>query len=232
MVDMSMTLRRGSNPDPTASDSQPPEAETRMRRALGLLPSAAPRARARGGDGPVVEHRGDRQGGSSVNRVAAAEAALAEERHAREQLARQLRDAETASREAQTKWGHVELARDEALAALAAERGAKQAAEEQVRQLQEQVRQLRDQIGQLEEQVRQVSAVAENPPIEADAPTGLARATRRRAAVAPDPAAAPKRRGRPPGSKSSPPAPQAPEPESDEASEAVEWWVPGWKERV
>jgi hypothetical protein len=212
-----MTLRRNPNPEQAAPDGQPPEAETQMRRALGLLPSAAPRARLRGGDGPVVEHRGDRHTGSSVNRVAAAEAALADERHAREQIARQLRDAETALREAQTKRGHAELARDEAIAALAAERSAREAAEEHVKQL------------LIAAQAVVVEAV---PPAE---PATVTAATRRRAPVATDHAAPAKRRGRPPGSVSkttrSAPAAKAPEPESEESG-PVEWWVPGWKERV
>lgn len=179
-----------------------------MRRALGLLPSGGARPRARGGDGVVVEHRGDRHAASSVNRVAAAEAALAEERHAREQLARQLREAETALREAQTQRGHAELARDELLAALAVERGAREAAEDHVRQL--------------------------SAPVEtqgADHP--LLRANRRRAAPVAEPAALPKRRGRPPGSisKSRNIAAERPEPDGDE-SDAIEWWVPGWQDRI
>jgi hypothetical protein len=219
---MSMTLRRNTNPDQTAAaDGPPPEAETQMRRALGLLPSSSgPRARSRSTDGPVVEHRGDRQPGSSVNRVAAAEAALTEERHAREQLARQLRDAETALREAQTKRGHAELARDEAVAALAEERGAREAAEERIKEL---------------------TIAVETPAAASGGPAAAATvtlATRRRVSVAPDPTAPAKRRGRPPGSVSKAvrqAAAQAPGAESDgggDGGEAVEWWVPGWQERV
>jgi len=208
-----MTLRRNTTPDQATADEQPPEAETQMRRALGLLPSAGPRARPRTGDGPVVEHRGDRQTGSSVNRVAAAEAALTQERHAREQLTRQLREAETALREAQTKRGHAELARDEALAALAAERGAREAAEEQVKQLQ---------------------AAAQAPAIE-PAQAVVTNPTRRRAPMATGQAEPAKRRGRPPGSGSktarAAAVAKAPDPESDESG-AIEWWVPGWKERI
>jgi hypothetical protein len=204
---MSTTLRRNSTPDQTA-DGQPPEAETQMRRALGLLPSGAQRPRTRNGDGPVVEHRGDRHSASSINRVAAAEAALAEERHAREQLTRQLREAETALREAQTKCGHAELARDELFASLASERSAREAAEEQVRQL---------------------SMTIQIPLADAEAP----RPTRKRAGPATDPAAPPKRRGRPPGSgsKTQRAAEKKPEPKSDD-SDAVEWWVPGWQDRI
>jgi hypothetical protein len=200
---MSMTLRRNADPAENP-DGQPPEAEALMRRALGLLPSGSPRPRARSGDGPVVEHRGDRHAAPSVNRVAAAEAALAEERHAREQLTRQLREAETALREAQTKRGHAELARDELQAALAAERSARAAAEEQVRQL--------------------------ATTIPADPTTAP---TRRRADTTTDLAAPAKRRGRPPGSvsKTRQAATNSAEAESD-SDGAVEWWVPGWQDRV
>jgi hypothetical protein len=216
---MSMTLRRNTAPDESAANGQPPEAETQMRRALGLLPSSGPRVRPRNGDGPVVEHRGDRQSGASVNRLATAEAALAEERHAREQLARQLRDAEAALHEARTKRGHAELARDEALAALAAERTAREAAEERIRQL---------------------STAPETPAVALVAPPANAasvRTTRRRAAVETEPAEPARRRGRPPGSGSKIvriAATAATEQNDDhgDGGDAVEWWVPGWKERI
>jgi len=216
---MSMTLRRNTNPSQAAPsqaavDGQPPEAETRMRRALGLLPSG-PRARTRGGDGPLVEHRGDRHGGSSVNRVATAEAALAEERAAREQLGRQLRDMEAALREAQTKAGHAELARDELQAALATERTARETAEEQIRRL-------------LAEADQAIPATLERRSGQTERRGGG-----KEAVETPK-----KRRGRPPGSVSKArraptikvAEPKATEPMDDEA-EAVEWWVPGWQER-
>lgn len=209
-----MMLRRDTIPDPTA-DGQPPEAETRMRRALGLLPAGAQRGRARAGDGPVVEHRGDRPAGSSVNRVAAAEAALAQERHAREQLTRQLRDAETALREAQTKRGHAELARDELQAALAAERVAREAAEEQLRHLQ-----------------AAASVPQAEPRTRDNLPAGI-RSVRKQPGVPLAEGTVAKRRGRPPGSVSNKArAAQRPPQTEDNESEAVEWWVPGWRERV
>ena len=213
---MSMTLRRNTDADQTTADGQPPEAETQMRRALGLLPSSGPRARARAGDGPVVEHRGERQPGSSINRVAAAEAALIEERHAREQLSRQLRDAESALREAQTKHGHAELARDEAIAALAAERSARDAAEEKVRELTN---------GQ---------ALPAALPSVPDPYTPVGRRTRQRASIPSESPAPAKRRGRPPGSMSKGPrAEVAKVSDTDRGDgEAVEWWVPGWQERM
>jgi hypothetical protein len=210
---MSMTLRRDPIPDPTA-DGQQPEAETRMRRALGLLPAGKQRVRARASDGPVVEHRSDRQG-SSVNRVAEAEASLAQERHAREQLTRQLRDVEAALREAQTKRGHAELARDELQEALAAERVAREIAEEQVRQLR-----------------AAADARQPEPPAPARGPTG-GRSGRVRAASSLAEGVVAKRRGRPPGSvsKKSVAAKRTHQTDCEEA-EAVEWWVPGWQERI
>ncbi len=200
---MSMTLRRKTNSDQTA-DGQPPEAEALMRRALGLLPSSGGRVRTRGGDGVVVEHRGDRQAASSVNRLAAAEAALAEERHAREQLTRQLREAEVALREAQTQRGHADLARDELLAVLAVERAAREAAEEQV---------------------RQISATVQMQP----------KTSSRNVAEPANPALPAKRRGRPPGSvsKSRNVEARKPVPESeDQDQDAVQWWIPGWQDRI
>jgi hypothetical protein len=211
---MSTTLRRNTPPDPTTADGQPPEAETRMRQALGLLPSAS-RTRPRGGDGPVVEHRGDRQAGSSVNRVAAAEAALVHERQAREQVARQLREVETALREAQTKRGHAELARDEALAALAAERAAREAAEERIKDL-------------------SAAAQSQGPQPETTiSPAPARRGRPRLTAVASEAPAPAKRRGRPPGSKSKTGRTVVDAPARDSDSDgAVEWWVPGWQERL
>jgi hypothetical protein len=55
--------------------------------------------------------------------------------------------------------------------------------------------------------------------------------------VATDPAALPKRRGRPPGSGSkivriaTAKATERKDKDS-ESGDAVEWWVPGWKERI
>jgi hypothetical protein len=201
---MSMTLRYGANTDETTmTDGPPPEAETRMRRALGLLPSSAPRPRSRGFDGPVVvEHRGERSSHAAVNRVAVAEAALAEERHAREQLARQLRDVETSLREAQTKFGHAELAHGEALAALAAERAAREAVEEQLRQV------LTSQQEAQADRVTEPTADSEIVP-------------------------APRRRGRPLGSKSKRSAAHSRAAEAEEDSDgAIAWWIPGWQERL
>ncbi len=212
---MSIMLRRNTTSDPSATEGQPTEAETQMRRALGLLPGAGPRGRTRNGDGPLVEHRGDRQAGSSVNRIAAAEAALAAERQAREQLARQLRDAEGALHEAQTQRGHAELARDEAVAALAAERTAREAAEEQARQL---------------------AAAAPVPRLEPAAPPVAppppGKKSSRKPPAAPTPSAPAKRRGRPPGNGGKAAHTETRAPKGDaEQSEAVEWWVPGWQER-
>jgi hypothetical protein len=214
------TAETSSNTDQPPADGAPPEAETRMRRALGLLPSSpsspgvSPRQRNRPADTVVVvEHRGDRGNHgaathSSVNRVAIAEAALQEERHARELLTRQLREAEAALREAQTKRGHAELAHEEAVAALAAERSAREAAEEQLRHLQQ-------------------ATAPRHATVHALADTGAEPGTDMTAGAFPQP----RRRGRPPGSKAKPAgvAVQATAPDRDGA---VEWWVPGWRDRI
>jgi hypothetical protein len=101
---------------PAAPDAEQPEAETRMRRALGLLPGGRGGPPGRRPETTVaVEHRGGR--GQGVNRVAVAETALVEERKRREQAERERDEAKIAMHEMQTKFGHAELARDEAMAA-------------------------------------------------------------------------------------------------------------------
>ena len=210
---MSMTLRFGDNTTEPAGDAQPPEAEQRMRRALGLLPGAAVRPRSRAAEGSViVEHRTgvgerhhERGAQAAVNRIAQAEAALAAERAAREQLVRQLRDAEAALREAQTKWGHAELARAEAAEALTAERAAREAAEAQLRERASVAGAVR----------RAGEASPERDTAAADAPPR-------------------KRRGRPPGSKSRQrilPIPAAGPDAAEDLEGAVAWWEPGWQEK-
>ena len=179
---MSTPLRHLPKDEQIASDTQPAEAETRMRLALGL-PTGSPDTMGRRSEARSFEQRqrrGERNIGPSINRVAVAELALSEERHLREQAEKRLRSAETSLREAQTKLGHAELARDEALVALAAERRAREAAEDQVRQM------------------------TPPPASEVIAPV--------------------KREGRPRGS--------VPKLTKADESEPVEWWVPGWKERL
>jgi hypothetical protein len=99
---------------PGSAEPEHPEAETRMRRALGLLPGGTTSSRRQ--DSVAVEHRTGR-GAQGINRVAQAETALAEERKRREQAERDNAELRAALHEAQTKRGHAELARDEAVAA-------------------------------------------------------------------------------------------------------------------
>ena len=123
-----------SAPD-AATDPDQSEDEQRMRRALGLgaLRTGGGSA-GRSSTAPVVVHRNGRGSGGEapVNRIAEAQTALARERLAREQAEAALRAAELALKESETRRGHAELTRDEAVAALAVEREARQAAEEQL----------------------------------------------------------------------------------------------------
>lgn len=161
-----------------APDTDQPDAEIRMRRALGLEPSVKEAVVRRSGS-PAIARRDNRNFEPQVNRGAEAEASLAAERLAREQAETMLRKAEAALHETETRRGHAELARDEALAALASERSAREAAEEQLRRL--------------------------------------------TSASVSEPAATPRKRGRPVGSRVSKPVFTSDAP--------VEWWVPGWKTR-
>jgi hypothetical protein len=174
-----------------------------MRRALGLDP-AARESVAKRLESPVIKHRAGRGAEPAVNRVAIAEAALATERQAREQATRRLQTVEAALREAETRRGHAELARDEAVAALAAERAARQAAEEQLRQLTE-------------------SAVAIPERSRRSAPAPVPEPAVPEPAVEEPPTSAPRKRGRP--------AKVQPTPPRKAESEPVEWWVPGWQKR-
>jgi hypothetical protein len=130
------TMSRSAH-HPTHLDSEQADAEIQMRKTLGIPPPGRQRFTGSWSDRRVVvEHRGGLNRGRPVNRVAEAEAALADERKAREQAMRALRDAQAALREAETKRGHAELARDEAMKALSVERRAREAVE---RQLQEKI---------------------------------------------------------------------------------------------
>jgi hypothetical protein len=154
--------RLARSPDQNAADDVAPndEAESQMRRALGLL-GDAPRHRAdadrpepgvraggafngglhrrrfvQDGDVPVTVVRRDPGPDVPANRVAApvsvpsssrlqrTEAALAAETAAREKAERALNEAYAAVRDLQTKIGHAELARNEALESLRREREA------------------------------------------------------------------------------------------------------------
>jgi hypothetical protein len=152
-----MTLK--SKPPSASAPFDPSDAERGMRRALGIG-SGAPREKrrfARDGDVPVIMVRGRRENGgelregsgaSAAESAEAAAAALAAEHEARERAERGLAEARGTIRDLQTKLAHMALARDEAAesvrqiesekqaveAALAAERGERQKAEDQLRQ--------------------------------------------------------------------------------------------------
>jgi hypothetical protein len=139
---------------PATSDRDSDELE--MRRALGLgaasadrpapfartsenHPSDRPKRRfVSDGEVPVVVVQARREFGnrttapaitSPVNRLDAAQAALAAEREAREAAERSLAEAQAVIRELQTKLGHASLAREELRAAAQRADAARQAAE-------------------------------------------------------------------------------------------------------
>lgn len=157
------------------------EAESQMRKALGLL-GEAPRHRpdperleapvrtasfsgglhrrrfVQDGDVPVTVVRRD-QGHEALphraptpssqpnsNRLQRAEAALAAETQAREKAERQLAEAHSIVRDLQTKIGHAELAKVEALEALRQEREAAAHYPSEVESLRAQLHELRDQL--------------------------------------------------------------------------------------
>jgi hypothetical protein len=118
--------------------------EARMRQALGLQdggPGPRPPQRrdaehggrrfVKDGEVPVVVLNGARERGADatgpMNRVAAAEAALRNERAARERAERSLQEAVANVQALQTRLAHAELAHREA---LAAERAARERAEQ------------------------------------------------------------------------------------------------------
>jgi hypothetical protein len=127
--------------DPTNSNNSPDlrQEEAQMRRTLGLehRPAASssqhssrlndrhqqPRRFVRDGEVPVVlVGRRDQSadgaassGAAPVNRLAVAESALDAERVARQRCERALTEAQATIRELQTKIGHADLARDEAI---------------------------------------------------------------------------------------------------------------------
>jgi hypothetical protein len=194
-----------------AGDSEQPDVEARMRRALGI--EAGSHAISRDGSVVVVEHRGGRNPRPQINRVALAEDTLAAERQAREKAERLVRDLKASLLEAETKCKHTELALDEARAALGAERGAREAAERDARQAVERSERLTS------EHAAAIAIVRKPAP---------ARAAEASAPEVEDVPIVKKRRGRPPRSASTD-APRPAEPEDD--AQPVEWWVPGWRSR-
>lgn len=239
----------GGHPGP---DTEQPDVELRMRRALGLRPAntGSPKEvqQRRTDGGPIVAERalperGPRNFEPMVNRVAQAETALANERRLREQAERGLRDAQAALHESETRRGHAEMAREEAVSAVAAERAARAAADaakqaaEAAQKVAEEARAAaldalavaEEALAAAEDKVKKAMTAkiaAEKsvaaPVVEKSVPVPVAAA---KVIDTPEATiAAPKKRGRP----AKVVKPQA-EPEE---TAPVEWWVPGWRSRV
>ncbi len=201
-----------------------------MRRALGLqsdgppqpTPTAPastptmglhPQRRRFVRDGEVIvqhkEHSAAAETGT--NQLAAARQALREQTTAREDAERALADAQVAVRDLQTKLAHERLARDEAVNRAEA---ARQAAEQSLQALREEFEAERARRLQAEEKTAVAAERHRAPPRQADLL---------------EPAPAPRRRGRPPKVHQTE---HAAEPiGSEEQSEFVEWWVPGWQDK-
>jgi hypothetical protein len=213
--------------------------ETQMRRALGLQATAAPPGEAAamppatGGhrparrfvrDGEVSVSVVHRDGAAGTNRLDAARQALEAQTAAREQAERRLAEAQETIRELQTQLAHARLALDEA-DQRAAE--AKQANDQALAALQAELQETRASLQQTEPRQQRLSArPAEDPPAAAkpaqrgmmgDLLTGL------ETTAATEPPAPARRRGRPRKAEQA-------QPEAD--SGFVEWWKPGWRERL
>ena len=209
--------------------------ETRMRRALGLQSTAAPPgevaptpapagprrpARRFARDGEVAVSVVHRDAAAGTNRLEAARQALQAQTAGREQAERRLVEAQATIRELQTQLAHARLARDEAAQRAAAE---KQANEQALASLRAELLTARAGLQEAERQPRL-------PARRAEAPSGARAKPGQRGVtgdllegVAPtrgaEPLAPARRRGRPR---------KVEQPQSD----VVEWWKPGWKERL
>jgi hypothetical protein len=198
----------GLNDTPQARTAQPPSPPA----SNGPRP---PRRFVRDGEVPVsVIHRDDAAG---TNQLEAARSTIRSLTSAREHAERLLTEAQNTIRELQTRFAHERMAKEEMARQAEAER---QASEQALLSLQAELADERANRHQIEEQLAAVSAQreeAEGRAVTVEAQPG------RPAQLAGDvaPAAPPRRRGRPPKVR---------EPEA--APEFVEWWRPGWKERL
>ena len=212
--------------------------ETQMRRALGLQSTTAPpdgaapmptsagvhrpaRRFVRDGEVAVsVVHRHAAGG----NRLDAARQALEAQTAAREQAERRLVEAQGTIRELQTQLAHARLARDEAVQRATE---AKQANDQALAVLQAELQEARARLQQIEPRQQRLSArPAEDPPAAAKTAqrgmTGDLLAGLEAAAAAETPAPV-RRRGRPR---------RAAPPQAEAEADFVEWWKPGWRERL
>jgi hypothetical protein len=212
--------------------------ETQMRRALGLQSTAAPPGEAVPPPTPVGPHRparrfvrdGEvavslvhREAAAGTNRLDAARLALEAQTVARERAERQLVEAQETIRELRTQLAHERLARDEAVQRADQ---ARQASEQALAALREELLTVRADIQQA--QPRQQAKAARDPlgaPAKPAKPTIMGDLLDGVAKTGADETVTPARRrgGRPRKVEQ----PQA-EPELD----FVEWWKPGWRERL
>ena len=207
------------------SNDETQATETQMRRALGLQSTAAPPgevaptpapagprrpARRFARDGEVAVSVVHRDAAAGTNRLEAARQALQTQTAGREQAERRLVEAQATIRELQTQLAHARLARDEAVQRAAAEKQALAA-------LQAELLTARAGPREAERQLRL-------PARPAEAPSGARAKTGQRGVTGDllegaEPPAPPRRRGRPRKVEQPP-------------SDVVEWWKPGWKERL
>ncbi len=218
-----------------------------MRRALGLGNSAPARAQVahsmapsnahahrrfvRDGEVPVTVVHHDDSGGT--NKLEAARQALREQIETREQIQRQLEEAQTAIQALQTELAHERIAREETVRHAEARKAEIEQALRVTRQelvaehqARHQAEEQRDKAiarrEEAEERLREIMA-AQKPQEASRGSASVKRAMKAAkpkvndAAPAKD-AAARRRRGRPPKVR-------------ETESEFVEWWKPGWRDR-
>ena len=195
-------LQSDGPPQPTPTAPSPSP-------AMGLHPQR--RRFVRDGEVLVQHKEHSATGETGTNQLAAARQALREQIAAREDAERALADAQTAVRDLQTKLAHERLARDEAVNRAEA---ARQAAEQSLQAVREELESERARRLQTEERAAASTERQDQTPRQAELL---------------EPVPMPRRRGRPP--KVRQPEPVAEPAGSDEQSEFVEWWVPGWQDR-
>ena len=172
------------------------------------------------------------QAGPTSSRLQRVEAALAAESAARDRADRALQDAQAALQALQTKIGHNELAKNEALAAAKRDREELVTLREETAAAREQIKDLEARVDEAEDELRPVRTelaeerrarkLAERLLRETTDEPALveaeAMAPHRSAALHEEPARIPARRGRPPGVRAAPPQPE-------EEPEPVKWWL-------
>jgi len=241
--------------DSLSDDARLRATEEQMRRALGLhnasptqdrpVPSpAAPGASTsqrrrfvRDGEVPVsVIHR-DQDDGVNTNKLDATRQALREQIEARERAEHLLHEAQATIRDLQTKLAHEKLARDEAIQRVVSDKQvveqALQRAQEELaveRDCRQKAEQERDEVAvacqEAEERLRETLVIQDalKASQALPRPPHDPQATRRQGKSMPTTEQSagveqPRRRGRPAKSDQS-------------ETEIVEWWKPGWRNRI